>query len=107
MARDGESLLLLSGTSSIVQHQTQHVGNLAAQVAETRRNIDHLLNAYSKSLLEAPKPHAVRFYLRDPQQLALARASYQHSFGDYPEPSFLAADICRTDLSMEIEATFH
>ena len=49
------------------------------------------------------KPIALRYYLRDETQLALARRAWHNCFPDWPEPSFYAADICRSELLFEME----
>lgn len=107
--RDATGLLLLSGTSSIVEHNTLHSGNLTAQVAETKRNIDHLIQNFATQIDTSPmqlQPLAMRFYLRDPAAQALAEAAYTEHFEGYPAANFFVADICREDLSMEIEGVF-
>lgn len=107
--RDKADLLLLSGTSSIVSHNTLHSGNLEAQVAETKRNIDHLLQNLPRQigLVEQPfTPLAMRFYLRDAAAYAAAEQAYNRCFAGYPDAQFFVADICRRDLSMEVEGVF-
>lgn len=107
--RDEAGLLLLSGTSSIVEHKTLHSGNLPAQVAETKRNIDHLIRNFSSQVNTAGpqlRPLAMRFYLRDAADQAAAEEAYSQQFEDYPAAEFFIADICRQDLSMEIEGVF-
>ena len=114
--RSGQSLLLVSGTSSIVHHQTLHAGNIAAQTAETVRNIQTLLMAPggdSRTPLPAdsnvdfdPVPLAIRYYLRNSADLPQARSSWTANAGHWPAPAWYEADICRSDLAMEVEAVF-
>lgn len=107
--RNQTGVLLLSGTSSIVSHNTLHSGNLQAQVAETKRNIDYLITNSANQIGPVGAnlaPTAMRFYLRDAQQLDAAQQAYQEHFPGYPAPAFYQADICRADLSMEIEGVF-
>lgn len=107
--RDNTGLLLLSGTSSIVAHNTLHSGNLEAQAAETKRNIDHLLESLPQQigLVDQPLiPLAMRFYLRETAAQAAARQAYKQQFTGYPDANFFTADICRLDLSMEVEGVF-
>lgn len=109
VGRDDAGLLLLSGTSSIVEHSTLHSGNLIAQVAETKRNIDHLIQNFSSQIDKAGqqlRPLAMRFYLRDATDQAAAEEAYKQQFTGYPAAEFFVADICREDLSMEIEGVF-
>jgi len=98
------SLLLVSGTSSIVQHQTMHPGNLPAQIAETVQNIQALFTSLEQDC--EPEPLALRFYLRDPTNLATARSSWTANAGHWLAPNWFQADICRADLTMEVEGVF-
>ena len=97
-----QGVLLLSGTASIVNHNSLHSGDLEAQTQETARNVQALLTKVAGST----KPLALRYYLRDETQLALARGAWHRCFPDWPEPAFYAADICRRELAMEVEGVF-
>ena len=110
--RDGQSLLLLSGTSSIVHHKTLHAGNIAAQTAETMRNVQALFKSLgsdsapqSKAPCD-PVPLALRYYLRNAADLAQARSGWTANAGHWPAPAWYEADICRSDLEMEVEGVF-
>lgn len=91
--------LLVSGTASIAGEETLHAGDLAAQVAETFRNLESLLGAAGLplgALCDA------RIYAARPQDLqptlALCR---QH----LPSAAWeiVHAEICRPGLLLEIE----
>ncbi|MFK7914322.1 MAG: hypothetical protein AB8B93_10445 [Pseudomonadales bacterium] len=99
-----ETLLLLSGTSSIVAHETRHAHNLCKQTAETQRNISELLQTSAKAA--ALRPVLLRYYLRDPDALAEAQTAYQGSFSGWPAAAYLQGDICRQALQMEIDGVF-
>ena len=105
----GDQLLLVSGTSSIVNHETMHAGDMRAQIGETFRNIEQLVCPPNdcETQPRSWNPLAMRFYLRQSGQLDEARQAYRHAFAEYPDPAFLHADICRRELSMEIEGVFH
>lgn len=98
------SLLLVSGTSSIVQHQTAHPGNLPAQTAETLQNIQSLFKGLNADC--EPEPLALRYYLRDPAKLSQARSSWTANAGYWRAPAWYEGDICRSDLTMEVEGVF-
>ncbi|MGI9326420.1 MAG: hypothetical protein ACR2PZ_14455 [Pseudomonadales bacterium] len=98
------AILLLSGTSSIVHHQTRHPHNLCAQTAETRRNIAELVATAAHA--DRLKPKHMRYYLRKPEELCSAQNAYQSAFPDYPSASFVQGDICRVELMMEIDGVF-
>ena len=109
-AGGGQVALLISGTSSIVGHETRHAGDVAAQTRETLTNL--------RAVLQATQAHtSARFrldhlqcavYLRHAEQLPLVRAELVAAMGpDAPalrHAVWLEADICRRDLWVEIEA---
>ncbi len=106
---DDASMLLLSGTASIVQHETRHPGNLEAQMQETASNIDSLLDSVLNKTDGQSKPFtpvSSRCYLRHAEDLPRARIAFSEALADWPEPAFLVNDICRRELVMEVEAVF-
>jgi len=98
-------LLFVSGTASIVGHQTLHPGDTLAQLEETVRNIDALLHSANQ------RAGTTAWQRQDLQ----GRVYIRHA-ADYPLVSaylreqgmtrfcHLQADICRSDLLVEIEA---
>jgi len=98
-------LLFLSGTASITDHRTRHVGRVMPQLEETLRNIDSLLDAHDEygSLPALPEFDWIRVYLRHAADLDAVRDSLRQRLGDRPQVIFLEADICRIDLLVEIE----
>lgn len=104
---DAGSLLLISGTASVVGHASHHAGDLVAQLGETANNLKLLLErgrALSPSLpAEFDARSVLKVYLRDPMQLpAIERALAEHLPGvrDYV---VLEGDVCRHDLLVEID----
>ena len=100
--------LFISGTASIVGHQTVHVGDTAAQTRETLTNIEALLteaNRVTQSGEFTLESLACKVYVRDPADLAVIQAEVRAALGPAARPVYLRADICRRDLSVEIEAT--
>jgi hypothetical protein len=96
----------LAGTASIVGHETWHHGSLEAQIEETLRNIEAvILEARSRSGLAIPPLEgfdAVKVYLRHAADLDRARAVIERL--KFASPVlYLEADICRSDLLVEIE----
>lgn len=87
--------LLLSGTASIVGHQSVHHGDVLRQLAETLANLDQLTGG--------KPPAALKVYLRhagDTPAVSAALASWHG--GEIPT-LYLQADICREELLVEIE----
>lgn len=94
--------LLISGTASIVGHMSRHHDDPMAQLEETVRNLGSFAPHVSRRRTDASK-ELLKVYLRDP---ALKAQVAQRLRQVYPgsEVIFLAADVCRRELLLEIEA---
>ena len=104
----GAMTLFISGTASIVGHQTVHAGDPAAQTRETLTNIEALLeeaNRVTGSEGFTLDSLACKVYVRHPSDLPVIQAQVRSALGPKARPVYLHADICRRDLSVEIEAT--
>jgi enamine deaminase RidA (YjgF/YER057c/UK114 family) len=103
----GQELLFVSGTASIVGHQTMHVGDVAGQTRETVANIAAVLaEANRASLTQAYDlgELSYRAYLRHAEDLPRVRALLDELLGPRAAVVYVQADICRADLLMEVEA---
>lgn len=101
LAADGT--LLISGTASIVGHASQHHDNTLAQLNETLLNLDALIeHARQKRGDTDQSPLLLKVYVRDPNDFELIRTRLRERFAQ-DEVIFLAADICRRELLLEIE----
>ena len=95
--------IYLSGTASIIGHESQYPDDLCKQIEVTLNNIDTLLQHIAQQIDKPPPTmQLIKIYLRHPQYLAETRARVQAHFGDIPM-MFLQADICREELLIEIE----
>jgi chorismate lyase / 3-hydroxybenzoate synthase len=104
----GRMTLFISGTASIVGHQTIHVGDTAAQTRETLTNIEALLGEANRVTGRDEfklDTLACKVYVRDPSDLPVIQAELRAALGPTARAVYLQADICRRDLSVEIEAT--
>lgn len=103
-----DDLLFISGTASIVGHQTQHESDVVAQTKETLANLDAVI-AEANRTLDAQKfdlQHIFfRVYIRHATDLSLVRDEMQRHIGGAIKAVFIQADICRRELLLEIEAT--
>jgi chorismate lyase / 3-hydroxybenzoate synthase len=103
----GSSKLFVSGTASIVGHETIHRGDVVAQTRETVVNIGALLGEANRMVgshrycLEDLK---LKVYVRRPSDLAAIEATLSGSFQAAARIVYLQADVCREDLLVEIEA---
>ncbi len=105
----GEVALFVSGTASIVGHETQHPGDVRAQAQETLHNLRAVLAAAQPrcSARLALSDLVPCVYVRHAQDLAATRAVLDAAWGaDSPAARaavYVQADICRADLLVEVE----
>lgn len=99
-----DGTLLISGTASIVGHVSQHPGDPLAQLEETLRNLDALIERAGQHRRPGAErgPMLLKVYVRDPAHVDAIAARLRAAFPD-DEIIFLAADICRRELLLEIE----
>jgi chorismate lyase/3-hydroxybenzoate synthase len=104
-----ERHLYLSGTASVVGHETLHVDDCAAQLQETVHNIESLLNNTASRELQAlgwQDLHLLRVYLRNAADLPMVRSALETRLRPQAPVFYLQGDICRRDLAIEIEGLF-
>lgn len=96
--------VFISGTASIIGHDTQAAGDLQNQLAITLDNIKQLVAHIDQGNHQSNHSlSAIRVYLRHPQDYAIAQNVMQQHFA-LEKVNFLHADICRDLLLVEIEA---
>jgi chorismate lyase / 3-hydroxybenzoate synthase len=110
VSNDVGAQLLVSGTASIVGHESLHADDPVAQLEETARNFDALIaTALTAGKTGAPYSHVsletLKVYLRTAQDYDRLLPRVRQLFGT-DEPLVLRADICRRDLLVEIEGTY-
>ena len=104
----GCDVLFLSGTASIVGHETLHAGDVVAQTRETMANIAAMVGEANRVVPQAGFTLAelcYKVYVRHEQDVAAIHHELRRTLGQSARLVFLQADICRASLSMEIEAT--
>jgi enamine deaminase RidA (YjgF/YER057c/UK114 family) len=103
--------LFVSGTASIVGHQTVHPGDAAAQCRESLRNIGVLLEQANRKLAPAAGvPLCIEqmdslVYVRRERDFDAIRSVVAQGVGRDARVHYVRADICRDDLLVEIEST--
>ncbi len=100
--------LFVSGTASIVGHETIHHGDVDAQTRETMANIEALLGEANRAVgLERYSLDGLKFkvYVRRPSDLGAIERVLSRSLHRSTPIVYLHADVCREDLLVEIEAT--
>jgi enamine deaminase RidA (YjgF/YER057c/UK114 family) len=99
--------LFVSGTASIVGHETLHRGDVAAQTRETMTNIGALV-AEANQLVGVPRYSVdalkMKVYVRCPTDLSAIEATLARILSPSTAVMYLQADVCREDLLVEIEA---
>lgn len=106
----GEIALFISGTASIVGHETVHHGDVVAQVRETLTNLRAVIeaaNARTTARFDLAQTDFV-VYVRHAEHAPVIRGELEQALGAdahaLRDAVFLEADICRSDLLVEIEA---
>jgi len=101
-------LLFISGTASIVGHESLHHDDAGAQLRETLSNLDVLLQrAKAAGRIHSSRLDAgslVKVYVRPGCDAALVERGLRQHLGDDVPLLLLAADICRSELLIEVEA---
>jgi chorismate lyase / 3-hydroxybenzoate synthase len=103
----GQELLFISGTASIVGHQSVHVGDVVGQTRETVANIAALIESANRQALSTPYALpglSYRAYLRSAQDYPQVQQVLEELLGSETSIIYVQADICRADLLVEIEA---
>jgi len=103
------AVLLISGTASIVGHESRHVGNVRAQTRETITNLSEIVAQANDRLPEGErftlsKLH-LRVYVRHPEDADAVRRELRVCLGKQLNLCFIQADVCRQELLVEIEAS--
>lgn len=99
----------ISGTASIVNSESVHLGDIEKQTEQTIDNIQNLISPENFETHGLPEAGAqlgdlakVRVYIKRPEDYELCRAICERRFGNLPT-IYAQADVCRSDLLVEIE----
>ncbi|CAM5795226.1 chorismate transformation enzyme, FkbO/Hyg5 family [Rhizobacter fulvus] len=109
-AGGGRDALFISGTASIVGHATVHIGDVKRQTEESLLNIDTVRQVAAERAGVPFPADALSYtvYVRRADDLAVIREVFEQAVGaDTPaarDAIYLQADICRSELLVEIEA---
>ena len=93
--------LLISGTSSIVGHETVHTGNVSAQLQESVSNLQSVAAA---AKMVGTRLTGLKAYVRREADFPLVSEELERRLAPLGAGCVLAADICRSDLLIELEA---
>ncbi|MBL0917723.1 MAG: hypothetical protein IBJ14_03400 [Hydrogenophaga sp.] len=100
-------LLFISGTASIVGHETVHRGDAVAQCEESARNVLAVLGEANRATRSGTGHRAEalahRVYVRHVADFPLVRHTLSRCLGG-ESMTLMQADICRQDLLVEVES---
>ena len=101
---------LVSGTASIVEAKTVHIGDVERQTEQTIENIERLIAEENFARHNMPGVGAtladiakLRVYVKHAEDYEKCRNIVEAKLPDIPA-IYLHADVCRPDLLVEIEA---
>ncbi len=99
----------ISGTASIIDSESVHLGDIEKQTEQTIDNIERLVSAenFERHGLhgggaELSDLAKVRVYVKRPEDYEKCRAICEQRFGNVPA-IYAHADVCRSELLVEIE----
>ncbi|MDQ7988565.1 MAG: hypothetical protein REI09_02925 [Candidatus Dactylopiibacterium sp.] len=104
---DGVDVLFISGTASIVGHESLHPGDVRAQTRETLENLAALVTEASRRArfgAFALEDLKLKVFVREPADLAAVQDELHTRLGAVADVCYLQADVCRAELLVEIEA---
>jgi chorismate lyase/3-hydroxybenzoate synthase len=105
----GGPMLFISGTASIVGHETVHAGDARMQSRQTVRNLRIIIaqaQAVCPDLDWSRNTLALKAYVRHPADQQAVRECLIEAFGESVSVIYLQADICRRDLLVEVEGVY-
>ncbi len=99
--------LFVSGTASVLGHESAHAGNLEAQLDEVLRNLASLI---ASARVERPELESalgarsiLKVYVRDAEDLARVEAALSARVPETVQRRVVQGEICRRELLVEID----
>jgi chorismate lyase/3-hydroxybenzoate synthase len=102
----GQELFFVSGTASIVGHETLHLGDVVGQAKESLNNVEAVLlaaNRVARGQGFSLSDLVYRVYVRDAADAPAVMAVMRERLGAV-EMLCVQSDVCRADLLVEVEA---
>jgi chorismate lyase/3-hydroxybenzoate synthase len=104
---NGTQQFLISGTASVLGHQTHHENQVASQLSESLRNVSSLLDEGHRLMGDAQasldSDGTLKVYVRNPDDLELIRQTLDNEAPAEIPRIYLQGDICRENLLTEID----
>lgn len=99
-----EAMLFVSGTASIVGHESLHLGQVREQTDESLRNVQALLQRAALPGCQRLQDLNFKVYVRHARDYPLVLEQMQRHDLHHADTLYLEADVCREALLMELEA---
>ena len=104
---DGAMQLFISGTASVVGHESQHKGQVDMQARETVANLRALIDraeCFQTDTEAGSRPQSIfKVYVRNPDHLGIVRQALQDPLFLSSRFIYLQGDLCRKELLVEVE----
>jgi chorismate lyase/3-hydroxybenzoate synthase len=104
---NGSRQFLISGTASVVGHQTHHENQVANQLRESLRNVHSLFDEGHRLMGDArarlDRNGILKVYIRNPGDYELIRRTLEAEAPEDIPRIYLQGDICRENLLTEID----
>ena len=102
--------LYISGTASIVGHETRHQNNYLAQLEETLTNIhaviDQAHQLHGLPCKDISELNSMRVFIREPEIYQPVLEFLEKEIGRHSHIQIVQGDICRNNLLLEIEGLY-
>ena len=102
--------LYISGTASIIGHESQHGDNLLPQLTESLRNMSTLVKSakteHGVDIHTLAELSQIKVYVRDGQDHGAIRSHIDERLGGGVPAIYLGGDLCRKNLLVEVEGLY-
>jgi chorismate lyase/3-hydroxybenzoate synthase len=102
--------LYISGTASIIGHESRHGDSLLPQLTESLRNMSTLVKSaeteHGVTIHTLSELSQVKVYVRDGQDHAAIRSHIDEQLGKEVPVIYLGGDLCRKNLLVEVEGLY-
>lgn len=107
----GRNTMYISGTASIIGSKSVYIGNAEQQCLTTLENIEILLSDNNLSRYNIHESfnlkdlNYIKIYIRNESDYPIIKSICEEKFSPNASIAYLKADICRSELLVEIEGT--
>ena len=96
--------IYISGTASVIGHESKYLNNIEKQCTTTLENIAILVSAENINRRDGIEDiKLIRAYVRKDEDFPIVKAMCENWFPEQCSFVFQKADVCRAELQVEIE----